>query len=180
MRRRRFGRIKQAIKNGATGGYLTKYLSYQSGASPITITKVVNRNGTVKKAIDPFGNIGTESTTLIVSLTGRAVAAQSGFGATDVILGLKEVNGSAVRNRGFLPAKAVLTDRSTGSAPKLSGITGLSYKKPTSSDSYTVPFGQVGTKAEFEVQADITAAVLAASTTTNIKSVSFKPERMYS
>ncbi len=180
MRRRRFNRIKQAIKNGATGGYLTKYLSYQSGASPITITKVVNRNGTIKKALNPFGDASTSPTPLIVSLTGRAVAAQSGFGATDAVLGLDDVGGTAIRNRGFLPAKAVFTDRSTGTGPKVSGITGLTYKKPTSSDSYTMPFGQVTNEGEFERQSAITSAVIALATPTNIKSVSFKPERMYS
>lgn len=180
MRKRRFNRIKQAIKNGATGGYLTKYLSYQSGSSPLTITKVVDRKGTIKKALNPFGDAATVPASLLVSFTGRAAAAQAGFGVTDAILALDDVDASTVKNRGFLPAKAVLTERSSGSAPKVSGITGLSYKKPTSSDSFTLPFGQVTGDGEFERQAVIVAAVTAASSPTNIKSVSFKPERMYS
>ena len=178
-RRRRFGRIKQAIKNGATGGYLAKYLSYQSGASPIKITKIVKRNGSVKKAMKPFGVIGTTATPLIVTTSGRSNGALATFKLTDTILGLAAVSSTAVRNRNILPAKAVLSDRGVTTSPKVSGITGLTYQKPANSDSYTTPFGVVGTKAEFEVQADIVTAVLSSVTASNLRSVSFKPERMY-
>ena len=173
MRRKRFGRIKQAIKNGATGGYLDKYKTYMSGGTPVTRV-MPPRNGTKRFMAHPFGMPVTNNDWFVL-MTGRADSARSGFGCSDAVLNLSAVTPTTASRPDWEPSKVVVKKMTGTNMPKTSDITGLKYQKQ-GGDSYTMPFGAAGTKEEFVVQNEIMTAI---STSGLTCSVTFRPERIY-
>lgn len=167
MPRRRFSRIKSAKRLGPA---YTAYKAWQDLEKPYKARPAGSRpGGLIKVAVQPFG----EESTAEISVPCSRRANQ----AVGEVIGARApaATSTAVRRPGFSPAKAVVFVGTGTTTETTSEITNLSYQKKSGA-SYTHPFGgSSDTEKEFEAQNAIITAVL----TTQNRSVSFVPERLY-
>lgn len=170
----RFGRIKYALNQlGMTGGVGAQYLQFVQGQANYTVNGR-ERGNDATVAIEPFGYDATDNIEALIGYSGRAAGALGTFGLSAAILGHITAPTGPQSIPGYQPARAVCLDAGATATTKTSQITGLQYKT-AGGQSYTFPFGRVGTKGEFSVQSDIVQAVEA----TPKNGVTFKPERIY-
>jgi hypothetical protein len=180
---KRFSRYDFALKavdgQAPASSPAGKYKEYKTGEKKVTYTRGPNSlPGTlVQVFLVPFGVDGSDL--YAVQYSGRA---QSKFGVTGLgneILGLAETGGSAPRsNPGFVPARAVVRAASDTKTPKLSDITGVSYRRDPGAASYTYPFGTKSpTGPDSKVQTRAAAIREAVEAKAASNSVSFKPEQ---
>lgn len=87
--------------------------------------------------------------------------------------GLVTATSNHILRVGFSPAKAIVALKQAPGIRQRSNIT-KRYYRPRTNGSWTIPMGRVGTKFEFEVQADLAADETIVATHT----ITFTPERI--
>lgn len=136
---------------------------------------VPNRGRQRKVALSPFGLDYDADNRVIVSLSDRTFTKVPDLGGTPLFNLLTIIPDTAQPFTGFIPAKAILSQRlaeSLSVPATRNRITGRSYKT-NAGKSYTVPFGRVsGTSTEFAVQ----RAILLSEENEYI--ITFTPERL--
>jgi hypothetical protein len=195
MGRKRFSRyeygLKKLMRTGSAttaqppaGSALAEYARYKAGEKVITGNKVTNRQGKVQVAIKPFGVNPANTTFTIVEISGRAEAAKETLVVNPGIFGHSVPGEDDREQNGFVPAAAIILKARGSGTPTPSKITGIPYKKKTTSGSYTIPFGQSGAAGSNYYLSAQTAIILAVQgkdkgDSTSTYSVSFRPERLY-
>ena len=169
-----------AVPDAPAGTQLKKFQDFRAGKTIIKITRATDSlpGNESYCSLKPFAQPASDTTKLLVNLSGRAYTNLTETALTNVLLAIDSTpQGTAglEKIRGFMPAKVTVSITTAGAGTATSSkITGESYKKK-STKTYTFPFGSGGTNTSYK--AAKAAIIAAVSTGTANRGVTFKPEK---
>jgi hypothetical protein len=175
---RRFSRLEWAIKNDATGTAFDNYKAFKAGTRKIT----VDRSGSLPEQyvtvyLNPFGVPAEEE--YVVGYSKRSADQKGTLFTTPSLLNHNDTptDSANVNDGKYIPAKATVHTRGTGSTNKPSGITGVPYNKRNGATSYTFPFGGKGSANATKLYVPVCRAIEEDVKKKVRQSVSFTPEK---
>lgn len=165
------------VVNAPPGSVLERYQQYKSGSTVPSYPRADTSlpGGFITVSIVPFG-FGEDNPT-IVELSQRASGQYALFGGVANLGITTTLPDDAIARAGYIPAKATVFAGSGTTTNGTSQITGVPYKK-RNGESYTAPFGAVGTGAaarEYPRRQAIATAVAAGG---GNRTVTFQPEQL--